>query len=409
MGSEMRKYKAGKILNKILKVIGRVYFGIISEYKIDNKQLSSIKPPYIVLANHTNFWDPFLVSMCIPEPIYFVTSDAYFRNPILKQLLKLVGAIPKTKNTADTFSIRAILDVVKRNGVIGIFPEGRRSWDGKTLPLVYSTAKLIKHLNIPVVSVKLKGACLSMPRWALTTRRGRLEMSLSKLLDPDMIRSLTVDETYSVITNGLSYDEYEYQRQHMHVYKGKRLAEKLELFLFACPHCHSIGNLCSNDSTFSCTCGYSVIYNEKGFFESPDRKPYFDNPRDWNLWQLDHLKRLIASHISSGNTDQIFEEKDITLLTGNKTDPLKITEGRGELRLYSDRIDYAVSDKLLYSFKLNAISGENIQFNNQFEFIYANCVYRFKNRNGLMPAYKWVKAVEAAKAGSDIGITRTNR
>lgn len=239
-----------------------------------------------------------------------------------------------------------------------------------------------------------------MPRWALSTRRGRLEMSLSELLTPQQINSLTVNEIYSIISDSLSYDEYENQRQHMYLYKGKKLAEKLELYLFTCPHCSNIGTLSSNGDTFSCTCGYSVVYSEAGFFEASDSKLYFDNPRDWNLWQLDHLKHHIASYRSSDNTCQILEEKDVTLLTGNKTDPLKIAANNGELRLYNDRVDYAVSDQLLYSFNLDAITGENIQFNNQFEFIYKSCIYRFNNQNGLMPAYKWVKAVEAAKSSN---------
>ena len=396
MSSKTREYRAGKIFNKFLKIIGRIYFGIIFDYEIDNRQLSRIKPPYVVLANHTNFWDPFLVSMCIPEPVHFVTSDAYFRNPILKQLLKLVGAIPKTKNTADTMSIRSILDVVKRKGVIGIFPEGRRSWDGKTLPIIYSTAKLIKHLNIPVVSVTLKGACLSMPRWASSTRRGRLNMSLSTLLSSEQVNSLSTSEIYSIISTGLSYDEYENQRQSMNIYKGKNLAEKLELFLFICPHCFSISSLFSDGNKLSCTCGYRVIYNEAGFFEAPDSMLYFDNPRDWNTWQLNQLKYRLASYQSAGN-EQLLEEMGVDLLTGNKNGPLKKAESNGELRLYKDRLEYCLSGQQLYLFKLEAISGENVQFNNQLEFIYEGSIFRFNHQNGLMSAYKWVKAVEAAK------------
>ena len=46
-------------------------------------------------------------------------------------------------------------------GVIGVFPEGKRNWDGRTDQLLFATAKLVEHLKVPVVTALLQGAHLS--------------------------------------------------------------------------------------------------------------------------------------------------------------------------------------------------------------------------------------------------------
>jgi len=395
-----RKYKFGSLFNKFLKLVLGNYIKLLFDYRISSREvLKNLKPPYIVLANHTNFWDPFLLSMCFPGPVYFVTSDAYFRNPVLKVLLRLVGAIPKTKRISDPGSIRGILEVVKNKGIIGIFPEGNRSWDGKTLPLLPPTAKLIKLLGIPVVCMLLKGACLSMPRWSAYTRRGLLEMTPARILDSQEIASMSADDIFEIITDSLQYDEYESQRMRMLPYKGKRKAEHLELFLFTCPKCLRTDQMRSMGDLFGCgACGYQVAYGSKGFFESHSGGLIFDNPRDWNLWQLQQLDRTIAEKINSNSGQSIFEERQILLRTGGKTGKLSSPSSAGTLSLYPQSLVYCDGNNNEHRFPLAGISGVNVQSNNQLEFIFNKMLYRFSAGNGLMPAYKFTIAIDVLNA-----------
>ena len=347
------------------------------------------------------------MSMCFPGPVYFVTSDAYFRHPALRFLLKLVGAIPKTKRISDPGSIRGILEVVKNKGIIGIFPEGKRNWDGKTLPLLPPTAKLIKSLGIPVVCVLFKGGCLSMPRWSASPRRGRLEMTVSIVLDSQEIASLSVDDIFEVITDSLQYDEYETQRMRMLFYKGKRKAEHLELFLFTCPKCLRTDQMKSKGNLFGCgACGYQVTYSAQGFFESPSNDLIFDNPRDWNLWQLKLLDKTIADKISANSDLSIFKEEHILLRTGGKTGELSQPSTAGTLSLFPQSLVYRNKDNKELCFPLTGLSGLNVQSNNQLEFIFNKVIYRFSAGNGLMPAYKFMKAIDDLIA---MGSTKNNK
>lgn len=370
-------------------------------YRFFNEQIKALKPPYIIIANHTNFWDPFLLSMCIPSPVHFVTSDAYFRNPVLKFLLKYVGAIPKTKSVSDPQSIRYILSVAKSNGIIGIFAEGRRNWDGTTLPLLYPTAKLVKSLKMPVVSVLFKGACLSMPRWAGHTRKGELTMTCSQVFSSDEIKGLSVDEIYAGMTSSLSHDEYAWQRDRMIPYKGRRQAERMELFLFLCPECKSTVHMKSHHDILYCTkCNYSVRYDKYGFFKPVSGKLYFDNPREWNLWQIGVLESEIHSKNTQPGAGPLLEDVRVTAYRGGKSNHLELLH-TGCLYLYFDKIVFKSPEGGITLFEITEIYGQNVQYNDQLEFYYKKVLYRFGGIHAPISAYKWVRALEILIAGNN--------
>lgn len=397
-----RRYRAGRFFNKFLKLTLGTYMRLLFAISIENGQLQGVEPPYVVLANHTNFWDPFLLSLCFRDPVYFVTSDAYFRNPVLRQLLKLVGAIPKRKQVSDPSTIRGILRIVREKGIVGIFPEGRRNWDGRTLPLLHPTAKLIKSLKIPVYTVLFKGAHLTMPRWAAFSRRGRLSMEVEKVLDPEDIKGLPVNKIYERITQSLDHDEYSSQRLLMHTYTGKSKAEHIELFLFTCPRCNAIGSMVSKGDSFKCSnCGLEMLYNKYGFFEGIEgSKLPFDNPQDWNLWQLEHLDRILDERHDDTATS-ITSDDDLVLRTGGRTGALEAEDSTGCLSIFSDRLEYVVSDKARLVFPIGDISGANVQFNDQLEFIHNKVLYRFSKSSTVFSAYKYVKIVEKIKHRSE--------
>jgi 1-acyl-sn-glycerol-3-phosphate acyltransferase len=76
---------------------------------------------------------------------------------------------------------------VERGGLIGVFPEGVRTWDGSNHQLFTGIAKLIRKLEVPVYVCRLEGAYLVMPRWARRWRRLPVRGVFSLLYTPDAI------------------------------------------------------------------------------------------------------------------------------------------------------------------------------------------------------------------------------
>lgn len=388
--------KRSKAIYQVLRLLLGKYFGRRFNLEVQDKEIAELKPPYLILANHTNLWDPFFVACPIPEPIYFVTADEYFRHPLLKMALKLVRAIPKSKFIADFETVRAILKVKRAGGVIGVFPEGKRNWDGGTEPIVFSTAKLIKALKVPVVVALLKGAHLSKPRWAKKSRRGKIIVFYKAVLTPEEITKQTEDQIHTRVTSALAYDEYIFQEQAKIRFKGGRLAESLELYLFMCPQCRTMGKMESAGDQFYCNhCGYRVTYDEYGYFhrKKSSKIRTFRHPQEWNEWQL----ALLQAEMARGkDTSPVLLEDHYTLLfSGERLKPLKKLH-KGHLQLFPDALVFVGPRGVDIRFALEKISGLNVQHNNKLEFYYGNSLYRFIFRPHVS-AYKWTKGIELVR------------
>ena len=95
-----------------------------------------LKPPYLVIPNHVMTFDPLFVNYFIPDPIYYVASDANFRSPFTSFWLRHVGAVATSKLADDLASLRLMLRLLKQGKLIGIFAEGQRCWDGVSMPII---------------------------------------------------------------------------------------------------------------------------------------------------------------------------------------------------------------------------------------------------------------------------------
>jgi 1-acyl-sn-glycerol-3-phosphate acyltransferase len=387
-----------------------------SRYRLSSENrrvFRTIKPPYLVLPNHGSFWDPFFVSVLVPDPVYWIASDAQFRG-LLRYALRLIGAIPKSKGVSDIETIRSIMDIRRRNGVIGIFPEGVRTWDGHSMGSVHATAKLIKLLKIPVVIPMLDGNYLSSPRWAESSRRGRVTVSFRKGFSPEEIASLSPDGILEKLDRLLEYDACRGRTGSPVPFLGRNLAESLELVLFVCPQCHGLVTLKSSDNILACReCGYRVVYNEFGFLEPRSGNRYFSTVHEWNEWQLSFLKDYFRDRYRAGLSQRFFDDRLVWVWMGYRSQPLRRLRV-GRLSLYSDRILFTSINRTRFIFDIERIQGINVQHGERLEFYHDGRLFQFRFSGRGDSAYKWQETVkmlaetDIAMKASDVATSRTS-
>lgn len=353
---------------------------------------AGLEAPYLVLPNHGSFWDPVFVSTYVPDPVYWIASDAQFRGAA-RYFLRLIGAVPKSKGVSDIETIRSIMDIRKRNGVIGIFPEGVRTWDGHSLPVIPATAKLIKLLKIPVIVPKISGAYLSFPRWARSFRKGQVSIAFQYAFTPAEIRESSVESIAERLNALLAHDAYQDELERPVPFVGHRLAESVERALFVCPDCRGIATLRSKDGILSCTaCGYRVSYNEYGFFDKRSRHFYFASVHEWNDWQLGFLARTFRTEYVPGLEKPFFEDRAVCLWIGYRSRPLrKLRIGR--MQLLSDRIVFTTLRRERIIFDIGSIVGINVQNKERLEFYLSGVLYQFRFTRRSASAYKWQESV----------------
>lgn len=371
---------------------------IIRKYKVKffrDEKLKTLDTPFFLLGNHTNFWDPFVMTIGINNHVNYVANEEYFRLRTTGFLLRLTGAIPKTKFVVDYQSVKGIMRLKNEGAIIGIYPEGGRTWQGQTQPIIYSTAKLLKKLAIPVVVAVSHGGSLSFPRWAKKSRVGCIEVNYKLLLDSEQINKLTVDEIHSQLTDSLSHDEAIWNKQRQIAFKGKRLAERLEWFIYWCPQCNAFESMVSSKDIYSCRlCGYTVRYNKQGFFEKVIQDVLYDNVNTWNDAQFEAMKTKVAS---LADEQTILNKNFVTLLRGNKGKYKKLyRQFTGRLTATNNGLTITNGNKIEH-FEAQYISGLVINHRNTLDFYYHDVKYRLTFFNKYICGYIWEDAVKAAK------------
>lgn len=384
---------------------------LVRRYRVrsENQEIvDRLRPPYIVIPNHVMTFDPLLVNYFIPVPIHYVASDANFRNPFFSWWLRRVGTIATSKLADDLASLRLMMRILKEGKVIGIFAEGQRSWDGVSLRIIPSTAKLVKLAKVPVLVSVLKGGYMTIPRWSFHARRGRVVVEQKLAVTAAEAATLSLDEITARIEAALAHDDSEYQTELRIPYVSRRPAESLQLALFYCPHCSSLNTMASRGRRFYCeSCGYAVEFTPFYRFRStkgPSPDPvYFTTIREWSLAQNEFVERSLRDALDGDASRELFADDNALLLTGYRLAKMR-PRAIGRLAFCMDGLRFApdpggrnrrrarragIPGTAEQFFPWDEVQALNVVYQDQLEFYHGHTLYVFRFPRHDTSAYKY--------------------
>lgn len=119
----------------------------------------------IVTPNHLHFADPPIVSAFLPRPIRFMVKQEAWDTPLLGLLPRWFGGFPVRRGEVDLGAYRMALELLRSGQVLGIFPEGHRSRDGRLQGGRPGAIVLARRSGAPIVPVGIWGVkeILSVP------------------------------------------------------------------------------------------------------------------------------------------------------------------------------------------------------------------------------------------------------
>lgn len=298
-----------------------------------------------------------------------------------------MGTFPRKKGFVDFKSIKYTINIVKSGYSLVIYPEVGRNWDGETLPILKSIAKLVKLLNMPLVTAVLKGYYLAYPRWTDKKRKSVITIYYSK---PVFFDRNTSDETIiSHIQNGI-YNNDNYTL--VNKIKGKNPARGLPRLLWRCPSCRTIDALTEKDgSHIVCShCGIEWEVNlhcfmkKKGANSWKPIKEYSDKTfRKEEIVPLD-----LDPPFSPGIDEHIYLKSNQVILYNEPRYPKLKKVDSGTLYLTSSRLIFVPFHKNeQYSYLFQDIRGRSTEQNFIFQIVLDDTIGRFE-----MPyesCYKW--------------------
>ena len=328
----MDPYRRHVLIYRFLSVLVRPV--LRAKFNLSGEKLQA-DGPFLLVSNHVTGWDPLLVGVCLGgRQAYFVASEHIFRLGLLTKVLHwLLAPIPRRKASTGMDTVKACLRHLHAGHSVCLFAEGEQCWDGRTGPIFPATGKLAKSSGAAIVTFRLEGGYLSLPRWGKHICRGAVHGHPVGVYSPEELKKLSPQEINALIERDIAEDAWERQRQRPVRYRGKRRAEGMERALYACPGCRRIGTLRTDRDRVFCPCGFERRYMEYGFFEP--REP-FETLADWDLWQ----RELLCARDFAHEGDLLFQDEGLELKR-IQSDHREELLALGTLRQFEDRLECA--------------------------------------------------------------------
>ena len=127
----------------------------------------------IIASNHVSFLDSLLLPLVVPHRrVMFLAKTKYIDKPVLRQFLTGAGVIPVAANDlgAARNSVTAAVEAVQSGRLVGIFPEGTRSPDGRLHRGKTGVARIALASGVPVIPAGITGTDRALPRGAKLPR-----------------------------------------------------------------------------------------------------------------------------------------------------------------------------------------------------------------------------------------------
>ena len=295
-----KTYKTAKYpIRQPIYLMGLIYLlsffaTLFKKHKVERINMKGLKPPYLMLSNHMSFVDFELAALgTFPHRVNNVVNiDGYYRRP---WLMEWIGAICTRKFTMDLHLVKSIRKVLSRGDVLGLYPEARYSPCGITSYIPESVGMMVKRNKVPVVAVLHRGNYLHSPPWDFRRKRKvPLHTTLTKILTPEEIEAMSVDEINEKIRAALTYNDYAYQQERGILITEPFRAEGMHKILYQCPHCHTEFKMATAGAEIFCTeCGKRWTLNENGTLSANEGETEFTQVPDWYEWQRSNVIREV--------------------------------------------------------------------------------------------------------------------
>ncbi len=89
--------------------------------------------PIIFAGNHRTLFDPCLVFVSTDREVNFLVKKSCVNNKFIGWAFRKLGSISVDKENVNISGVRKAMDILNKNGAIGIFPEGTRNKTDKQL------------------------------------------------------------------------------------------------------------------------------------------------------------------------------------------------------------------------------------------------------------------------------------
>ena len=189
-----------KFVTKAFKCFVNIFY----KYKVIGAENIPDEGNVIIAANHKSNLDPIFLAAAIENrQVAAIAKKELFDIKPLAYILKKLNVIPINREKPDISTIKNILKAIKDGYVLGIFPEGTRSLDGKLGEFKPGSFKIATVAQKPIVIVSMKNTEKIHKNFPF--KRTIVEMDIIDVLYDD-VRTMNTIELSEKVRNIIDED-----------------------------------------------------------------------------------------------------------------------------------------------------------------------------------------------------------
>lgn len=175
-------YPRKVLLRKSMLGLGKILLALLADVKIEGRQKLPEKGPIILAGNHVAVLEAVMMAVYTPGMVEFLgTGDIPF-DPNYAFIANTYDLIPVNRGNLDQKGLQMALDVLKQEGILGIFPEGG-TWSPAQMQAQIGVAWLSYKANVPVLPIGFGGIKGGLEK-ALHFKHPRLIMNVGEIMPP---------------------------------------------------------------------------------------------------------------------------------------------------------------------------------------------------------------------------------
>ncbi len=145
----------------LYSVIKKLISGFIRRfYKVEAIGVEKMPEsgPVLICPNHMSIADVIILGVVFERPIRFMAKAELFKVPLVRHIVKALGAFPVDRQHGDVGAIKKAQGILKNGEVLAMFPQGTRckGVNPKDTKIKYGAAMIAGHTDAQVLPVCLQ-------------------------------------------------------------------------------------------------------------------------------------------------------------------------------------------------------------------------------------------------------------
>lgn len=141
----------------------------------------------VLACNHASYLDPVLIGCMLPRRCWYVARSSLGRLPLVGWWMRAVGIIFIDRKAPSRTAMGRVIETLRAGEMIGMFPEGTRTRDGRVGEFQRGIVLLLKKSQARVVPVGVRGSFSALPPGGVIPRPRRCSVHFGRVWTADEV------------------------------------------------------------------------------------------------------------------------------------------------------------------------------------------------------------------------------